>query len=176
MPESFRDLLAVGGRSNSLGRTDEVIGLVLADQDRLDELYGCLSDEDAWLRMRAADALEKVCRRHPGWLLPYLDRLHHEFAASGQASIQWHLAQIYRQVELTDEQRRTAVDWLADLLRRADRDWILAANAMDTLAQFTRDGAFPAAELRSLLEVQLGHRSKSVVRRADRLLAELPAT
>ena len=168
-------MLAVGGRSNSLGRTDEVIALVLADRGRLDELYGCLSEDDPWLRMRAADALEKVCRRHPGWLSPYLDRFHREFAASGQPSIQWHLAQIYRQVELTGEQRRTAVDWLAQLLRGAHLDWIVAANAMDTLAQFTRDGAFPPAELRSLLEVQLGHRSKSVVRRAGRLLADLPA-
>ncbi len=175
MDEGYAEMLAAGGRSNSLGRVDEVIGSVLDDRHRLEELYACLFDDDAWIRMRAADALEKVCRRQPGWLLPFVDRFLDELGSSTQASIRWHLAQVYRQVDLTPDQQRRATRWLQELLCTEDVDWIVAANAMDTLAQFTRDGAFPAADLVALVHVQQRHRSRAVVRRADKLLAALSA-
>jgi hypothetical protein len=165
-------MLAVGGKSNSLGRVDEVVALVLADRSRLDPLYDCLSDPDAWTRMRAADALEKVCREQPDWLSPYVDRLAADFGTDEQASIRWHLAQIYGQVPLTAAQRRRAIAWLRGLLGSADLDWIVAANSMATLAGFTRSGAVPVADLVPLLQTQQGHKSKAVVKRATTLLAE----
>jgi hypothetical protein len=165
-------MLTAGGRSNSLGRVDEVIGLVLGDRSRLDELYGCLFDEDPWVRMRAADALEKVCRRHPDWLAPYVDRFPAELASSSQPSILWHLAQMYRQLPLTPDQKAFAVGWLRQVLSSTDADWIVAANAMQTMAQFADDGSVDEHELVALLRVQQRHRSASVVRRAGRLLAQ----
>jgi hypothetical protein len=173
MGENFAEMLAVGGRSNSLGRVDEVIGLVLNEKSRLDELYACLFDKDAWVRMRAADALEKVCREHSDWLLPYLDRFSQELTTSSQVSIQWHLAQIYRQVDLTNEQKSFAISWLKGLLSSREVDWIVAANAMDTLAQFAQDGSFARPELITLLKIQQQHKSKAVVKRANKLLERL---
>ena len=173
MNGNFAEMLAAGGKSNSLGRVNEVIELVLHDESRLDELYDCLFHEDAWVRMRAADAFEKICREHPDWLLPYVDRFPEELAVSNQPSIQWHLAQIYRQIDLTNEQKRFATNWLKHLLATKEVDWIVAANAMDTLAQFTRDGSFPTAEMISLLKVQKQHKSNAVVKRANNLLTAL---
>ena len=95
MKEKFADALTLGGKSNSLGRAGEVVDTVLGDKSRLGELYDCLFLEDAWVRMRAADALEKVCRVHPEWIESYIDRFEDELAISDQPSIQWHLAQIY---------------------------------------------------------------------------------
>lgn len=146
--------------------------MVLADRQRLDELYDCLFDDDAWVRMRAADAFEKVCREHPEWVTPYIDKSFTELAISTQPSVQWHLAQIYRQVTLTDDQKRQAIRWLTDLLSTKDVDWIVAANAMDTLAAFTKEGSFPAYELIRLLKVQQDHKSNAVIKRANKLLAE----
>lgn len=162
-------MLTVGWKSNSLGRVNEVIEIVLADKRRLEELYQCLFDEDAWVRMRAADAIEKVCRVHPDWLEAYIDRFSQELAASTQPSIQWHLAQIYAEVDLTRGQKRFAIDWLKERLTSPQCDWIVASNSMDTLAQFVRDGSVPVAEFRSLLEVQKEHTSKAVVKRANKL-------
>lgn len=167
-------MLTVGGHANSLGRVNEIIELVLNDKSRLDELYDCMFDDDAWVRMRAADALEKVCRTHPDWLLPYIDKFAKDLSTSSQPSIRWHLAQIYRRVSLTSEQKRFAIDWLKKLLSSKEVDWIAAANAMDTLAAFTKDGSFSAVEMASLLEIQQKHKSKSVVKRANKWLAELP--
>src|SRR3954451_21421687 len=151
-------MLAAGGKANSLGRVDEVIGLVLSDQSRLDELYRCLFDPDAWVRMRAADALEKICRDRPDWLLPYVDRFPGELAVSSQPSIQWHLAQIYRQAALPKAPQAVAVGWLGHLLSDPVVDWIVAALAMDTLVHFVREGAVPSADVGPVLAVQHRHR------------------
>jgi hypothetical protein len=175
MSEGLATMLAVGGKSNSLGRVDEVIALVEADESRVDELYDCLFENDAWTRMRAADALEKICRHHPDWLLPFVDRFPGELATSSQPSIQWHLAQIYGQVELTSGQRSAAIMWLSRLLSNRDVDWIVAAHAMDTLSQFARDGFFPWSELVPLLDIQKMHRSAAVVKRATKLRVEFDA-
>jgi hypothetical protein len=169
----FAEILAIGGHKNSLGEVDAVIGRVLHDAALLSELYDCLFDEDAWVRMRAADALEKVCRQHPDWLGPYVGKLLHDFPASTQPSIQWHMAQIFRQVKLSGAQKRSVIEWLEKLLASSEADWIVAANAMDTLAQFTRDGSVAKSQMSALATIQLQHKSKAVVKRANKILSEL---
>lgn len=176
MQELFAEVLSVGGKSNSLGRANEVIDVVLQDKTRFGELYDCLFNDDAWVRMRAADCLEKVCRLHPDWIEPYIDRMSKELVFSDQPSIQWHIAQIYREVTLTPSQKKFAIGWLKKRLASHKADWIVAANSMDTLAQFVRDGSVPKSEFSALLEIQCQHKSKSVVRRANKLLSELRAT
>ena len=173
MNETFADMLRVGGKTNSLGKANEVIDIVLHDKSRLDELYECMFHEDAWARMRAADAFEKVCRVHPEWVLTYVDRFPDELATSSQPSIQWHLAEIYGQVDLTSEQKAFAINWLKLRLSSPEVDWIVAANAMKTLAQFTQDGSVSDAEFIPLLKIQQSHKSNAVVKRASKLLDSL---
>ena len=175
MKQPFAEILAVGGKSNSLGRADEVIEAVLQDGNLLEDLCDCLFDDDAWVRMRAADCLEKVCRTHPEWLLSYIDRFEAELLSSNQPSIQWHMAQIYRQVDLTPSQKQIAISWLKQLLSTVEVDWIVAANSMDTLRRFVNDGSVPSSDFKSLLEVQSEHKSKSVVKRASKYLNGLPS-
>jgi hypothetical protein len=175
MNQNFSEMLMVGGHANSLGKVNEVIEIVLQDKSRLEELYACMFAEDAWVRMRAADALEKICREHSDWIVPYIDRFQSELAMSTQASIQWHLAQIYEQIDLTPEQKQRAIDWLKNLLSTKEVDWIVSANVMDTLAQFTRERAFSVKEMVSLLKVQQEHKSNAVIKRANKLFAELSA-
>lgn len=172
MAESYAQILAVG-KPNSLGRANEVVELVLKDKDQLGELYSCVFNDDAWVRMRAIDAIEKICRQHPAWLVPYVDKFQTELASSDQPSIQWHLAQIYRQVDLSAEQKLQAIKWLKGLLSQKEVDWIVAADAMTTLVQFTEDGSVPTKEAISLIKLQQKHKSKSVVKKATKLLVEL---
>ena len=91
--EPFAEMLA-GGHRNSLGRTEEVVGIVLADPGRLDELFASLAVRDELVRMRAGDALEKVCREQPEWFAPRIERLLGDVAQIEQPSVQWHLAQM----------------------------------------------------------------------------------
>lgn len=173
MNEPFAKLLAVGGKSNSLGRAEEVVAAVAHNQSRLQELYMCLFAEDEWLRMRAADSLEKVCRTHPQWLEPYVERLLKDVAQIDQPSVQWHLAQMFSEITLTPAQKKKATAWLSEQLQKPTLDWIVAANAMETLAKFTREGTFAKETVIPLLKRQQKHRSKAVVKRATKLLEDL---
>lgn len=175
MSESFKDILTVGGKLNTLGRAEEVVQTVLADQSRLDELFDCLFDDDAWVRMRAVDALEKVCRVHPAWLSPYIDRLLYEVAAIDQASIHWHLAEMFRKIELSPSKRQQAIAIMKRNITKNSADWIVSSNTMETLAQYARSGYVTREEIVPLFKIQQTHHSKAVVKRATKLLDEFAA-
>lgn len=167
-------LLSVGGKANSLGKVADVIATVLADKRRLRELYDCMFSSDAWVRMRAADAFEKICRKHPEWITPYIDNIQRDLSGpEQQASIKWHIAEIYMQVELSDSQQQFALNWLATQIKTINVDWIVSANCMKALMYFTKDNHFPKAALLSLLTIQKNHASKAVIKKASTFYMEL---
>jgi hypothetical protein len=167
--ERFEDVLAVGVRTNSLGRAGEVLDLLRADGSRTDELFACIGADDAWVRMRAVDTFEKLVREDPGRGRPYVGRVLAELTTSDQPSVQWHVAQMVGELGLTTAQRATAIAWLEQRLATTDVDWIVAARSMATLVAFAQQGHVAAAEVEPLLEVQQDHRSASVRRKATRL-------
>jgi hypothetical protein len=173
MAESFAQKLTVGGKTNSLGQAAEVVQTVLHDKTRLVELYGCLSEPDAWIRMRAADSLEKVCRIHPDWFESFVDRLLQDMGSSTQPSLLWHVAQMLGEISLTPPQQQEAAQWLENQLQHADVDWIVAANVMSTLVVFTKNGCISKDKATKLIKSQQDHHSESVRKRAAKLLTEL---
>jgi len=171
--EKLEDVLSAGGKTNSLGRAAEVLDAVLADMSLLDELYECMFADDAWVRMRAADCFEKICRVHPEWIEPYVDKMLEELGASSQPSIQWHLAQVFAQVHLTDKQKSRAIAWMKNRISTIEVDWIVSVNTMKTLVQFCRAGLVPRHELVPLVELQTQHKSNAVRKKAARFLEDL---
>jgi HEAT repeat protein len=171
--EPFRDVLAVGGHRNSLGRSGELVELLGNNPARVKELFACLSDDDAWVRMRAVDAFEKVVAARPKVGLPFVDRILGELTHREQPSVQWHVAQLLAELDLTASQRRRAIAWLQQRIATTDVDWIVASNTMKTLLGFGRSGHGEAAELRPLFQVQTGHPSAAVRRNAGKALLQL---
>lgn len=171
--DTFVKILSVGGKTNSLGKAHEVIDAVLADKSKVDELYKCLFFDDSWVRMRAADCLEKVCRVQPDWIEPYIDKMLNDLTVSGQPSIQWHLAQIVAEVELTNNQKVRAVSWLKEVLSSNTIDWIVSVNAMKTLLQFYREKHIEKPELVCLFELQQKHKSNTVQKKAIQFLQSI---
>lgn len=66
--ESFEELLT-GGHPNSLGNTIEVVEIVMREPARLEELYECYSSPDAAARLRTSNALKRIARKNPEWLV-----------------------------------------------------------------------------------------------------------
>lgn len=171
--EPFREVLTAGGHRNSLGRSAEVLAAVRADPGRLDELFACIGDDDAWVRMRAVDTFEKLVREDPERARPYLGRVLGDLTRSDQPSVQWHVAQVLAVAPLTAAQRRRAVAWLVARLETTEVDWIVAAQSLAALDAFERRGHVGTAELVRLLEVQAGHPSASVRRKVAGYLARV---
>ena len=73
-----------GGDRRSTGRSDEIVAVVLADPALFGQIIAGLSNPDPLIRMRAADAAEKVTVRRPELLQPYKEHLLHQAAIIGQ--------------------------------------------------------------------------------------------
>jgi hypothetical protein len=171
--DSYESILTIGGKTNSLGRASEVIEDVYSSPSRLEELFNCIFADDAWVRMRAIDSFEKILRDKPEWVRPYLARIFNDLTQSTQPSIQWHLAQIFAEVQLTNEQEGHAIMWLKHKIETTNVDWIVSVNAMKTLLHFQQKGVVSADELRQLFKIQETHKSKSVRKKAVNLAATI---
>ena len=90
MAETFEQMLT-GGHPNSLGRTVEVVDIVLSDTDRFGELFDCYRSQDEVVRLRTSSAMKRVEAERHDLLLPYIDRFIGEIGELDQASAQWTL-------------------------------------------------------------------------------------
>lgn len=171
--ESYEAMLT-GGHPNSLGRTVEVVEDLLAYPKRLAELYGCYFSDDEVVRLRTSNALKRVVREEPAWLVPYIDRLIGEIGRLDQASAQWTLAQIFQVLgdEMTPAQKAAATDLLKRNLESYN-DWIVINHTIQTLAMW----AVSDEPLRHWLLPHLrrlrNEKRKSIAKRATRLLKAL---
>ncbi len=165
------EALLTGGDPRSLRNATIVIDAASRQPERLAQLVQCVFSPDEIVRMRASDALEKVCRAHPGLLRPFVPRLLGQMSRIEQASVQWHLAQILTEVELDEAERAAAITILEHNLDTSG-DWIVTNLTLQALATFAR--TTPA--VRTTLIERLHHYQdspyKSVASRVRKLLAE----
>ncbi|QBK30385.1 hypothetical protein [Roseitalea porphyridii] len=168
--EPFRMMLA-GGHPNSLGRTLEVVEIVLDDPGRMDELFDCYFSEDAIVRLRTSNACRRVFKARPDWFPAWADRFITEVSAIDQPSAKWTLAQLFLEHEkrLTAKQRAAATAIMIRNLQEED-DWIALNMTMKTLQRWVkRDAAIiPRIEVR--VRALADDRRKSVANGARKLL------
>lgn len=175
MSEPFEQTLT-GGHPNSLGRTIEVVDIVLGDPHRMPELFACYQSADEVVRLRVSNAMRRVQAERPDLVLPFVDRLIEEIGALDQASAQWTLPKLFEGAssDMTEEQSARALA----LVRRnlaEHADWIVLNNSIDYLTPLARSDT----ELRTWLIPHLTRLSKetrkSVARRAQKALKTLGA-
>jgi hypothetical protein len=165
------EALLTGGDPRSLRNAAIVIDAASRQPGRLAELVQCVFSPDEIIRMRASDALEKVCRAHPGLLRPFVPRLVGEMSRIEQASVQWHLAQILTEVEL-DEAQQAAVITILEHNLDTSGDWIVTNLTLQALATFAQTSPGVRARLIKRLPHYQDSPHKSVASRARKLLAE----
>lgn len=129
--------MLTGGHPNSLGRTIEVVELVLDKPKKLETLYACYKSEDEVVRLRTSNAMKRIQMAAPSLMTPYLDRFIDEVAKINQASAQWTIAQLFKRmaVDMTKALRRKATTILKRNLSNHE-DWIVLNMTMDTLSDW----------------------------------------
>ena len=85
MALDFRGQMSGGNQRKIDNRP--VIEAVLHDPTRVGELFECVKDQDAYVRMRAGDALEKVCRANLSIVQLLKTRVLNEMSALDQPSV-----------------------------------------------------------------------------------------
>ena len=159
------------GDPRSLGKIQEVVEIVLKNSDNLDSLFYCLFTDNDFVRMRASDALEKICKLRPEWFNPYKQELLNKVPLIRQPSVQWHLAQILSEIELSKTEQEVAITILKNNLSTMD-DWIVVNLTLQSLAYFAKMGTLDNKDFIEILEKQKSNKYRSVRSRVAKLLRE----
>src|SRR5216684_3607010 len=129
---SIADLLS-GGDRRSLGRADLVATMVAENPRLFPELIAGLWSEDRLVRMRTADAAEKVTRKHPDLLRSRKKEMLGLMAESVEPELRWHLALMVSRLALNVKERQVAISLLIGYLE--DRSSIVRTFALQGLAE-----------------------------------------
>ena len=101
-----REMLA-GGDRRSIGRANEVAALALAGTLDFGAVCAAMFDEDPVVRMRAADAVEKVSVERPAWPRVFKAEFLAGLPDFRLPEMRWHAAQILPRLDLTTDERDT---------------------------------------------------------------------
>jgi len=121
-----------GGDRRSIGRADEVAAEVLAQPALFPFLMAGILNDDSLVRMRSADAVEKVTRVRPGWLRPYRAKLFALAEGSSEKEVRWNIVQILSRVKWRRGDQRRLMDLLIGFLQ--DGSSIVKTCSMQALA------------------------------------------
>jgi HEAT repeat protein len=120
-----------------IGRSDQVATRVSEAPELFPELIAGLWSEDPLVRMRAADAAEKVTRRKRELLLPHKRELLRLMSETGQQELRWHLAAMVPRLRLNARERQIAISALNRYLE--DRSSIVKTSALQGLVDLAQD-------------------------------------
>ncbi|MGC9990680.1 MAG: hypothetical protein ABSC07_19045 [Terriglobales bacterium] len=137
MPRKQILSLLQGGDRRMIGRSDQVAAMVTEAPELFSELIAGLWSEDPLVRMRAADAAEKVTRKKRELLQPYTGELLGLMTETEQQELRWHLAAMVPRLALNPKQRNLVVSLLVGYLE--DCSSIVKTFALQGLADLAQD-------------------------------------
>jgi HEAT repeat protein len=160
-----------GTDRRSIGRSEEVVSDVLQDPSLFGVLIEATLGDDPVVRLRAADAAEKITRHRPGLLMAHKRRLLREVAAVQQKEVRWHVAQMLPRLTLTPRERAAATRLLVDYLDDDSR--IVQTCALQGLVDLARVDERLQLRIRPMVERLATTGSPAVRSRARKLVHEL---
>jgi hypothetical protein len=159
------------GDRRSIGRSNEVVAEVLAHPAQFRRVFAGLASNSPIVRMRAADAAEKITMRRPDLLQPYKMKLLAVAGSSELQEVRWHAALMIPRLKLTAKDRAVAVDILFDYLR--DRSSIVKTFAMQGLASLASVDSSLRTKILPLLEELIEVGTPAMRARGRKLLQRL---
>ncbi len=161
-----------GGDRRSLGKSAEAVRRVTKTPALFADLIAGLLDPDPVVRVRAADAVEKITRAHPELLQPWKRPLLETAAELPDKEVRWHVAQMLPRLKLTFIQQDRAVQILMGYL--ADESSIVKTCAMQALADLTALDERLLPQVRPLIEQLTRTGTPAMRARGRKLLQTLP--
>jgi hypothetical protein len=160
-----------GGDRRSIGQSDEVTAEVLAEPGLFPLLFEGMLSDDPLIRMRAADAVEKITAQQPDYLQPYKSQLIEQVARINQQEVRWHVAQLLPRLALTSAEIAQAVEILLTYLD--DPSKIVKTFAMQALADLAEQDTSLRPKVISVLTELTQMGSPAMQSRGRKLLRRL---
>jgi hypothetical protein len=163
--------LLSGGDRRSIGAANAVAAAAVGSPRRVAELVRALTLADAVVRMRAADALEKISRSNPALVQPHASSLLRAAEGNTQAEVRWHLAQIFRKLKLGQARRLRVSRLMRGFLRSTSA--IVRTEALTTLVTLAKADSRLRRQARRELARRLAQGSPAERARARQLVIGL---
>jgi sulfur carrier protein ThiS len=160
-----------GTDRRSIGKAEEVVADVLANPALFDVVLGGMLHDNPVIRMRAADAVEKITACHPEYLRPYKHKLIRRVSRIEQQEVRWHVAQLFSRLKLNPAERRVVVGILTEYLK--DKSRIVKTFSMQALADLAEQDADLRPAIVAQLEELTRTGSPAMQSRGRKLLAKL---
>jgi hypothetical protein len=173
MPKPAPSLAALlkGGDRRSIGHSNAIAALIAQRSERFRELIACLWSDDPLVRMRAADAAEKVSARRPELLKPFKRELLGLAVETDQQELRWHLAQMIPRMPLTGGERMRAAAAFRSFL--TDRSSIVKTCAMQALVDLAGQDTELRTETAARIEELVRTGTPAMKARGRKLLKQL---
>lgn len=163
-----------GGDRRSVGRSNQVVAIIRRQPELLPVLIDGMHHDDEVVRMRAADALEKLTVTNPEWLRPFKVQLIQLAARATQQELRWHLAQVLPRLELSWRDCVIVVAVFRRYLQ--DQSRIVKTFAMQGLTDLAIQEHRLRAPVRRLISSLTRTGSPSMKSRGRKLLCRLNAS
>lgn len=160
--------LLEGGDRRSVGDADRVAELARGDAAAIAELVHGLGVDDAVVRMRAADALEKATREEMAMLVPHKAAILRVLDSSDQAEVRWQLVQCLPRLPFAPAELPGIVERLERCFENQDSR-ILRVNCLQALYELSTRSPEATAVARNLIARGLKDPAASVRARARKL-------
>jgi hypothetical protein len=160
--------LLAGGDRRTIGRSDEVAAMVSRDPGLFPQLIAGLWSGDPLVRMRAADATEKLTRANHEFLQPYKKELLGLMAETKQQELRWHLAAMIPRLPLQARERQRAASLMEGYLE--DRSSIVKTSALQGLADLAQHDASLQPKVIELLRESIRNGTPAMKARSRKLL------
>ena len=120
------------GDRRSVGESNRAVLAVLEYPELIGVLFQGLETADPALRMRCADAIEKVTANRPELLLPFKKTILNRLSKLEQQEVRWHVPPMLARLPLTEAEEVTVVNVLLGYTN--DRSSIVKTLSMQALA------------------------------------------
>jgi hypothetical protein len=160
-----------GGDRRSIGKVSEVVAAVQKKPDLFKDLVTGLFDEDPVVRMRAADAMEKISLDNPQSLQPFKTEIIRLAQQTQQQELRWHTAQMIPRLKLTSKETATVTDIFFEYLN--DKSKIVVTFAMQALSDLALKRAEASARVIRAIEKLSRTGSPAIQSRGKKLLLKL---
>ncbi len=121
-----------GGDRRSVGESNRAVSSVLENPELIGVLFEGVESSDPVLRMRCADAIEKITAIRPKHLVPFKKGLLNRLSRVERQEVRWHVASMLARLPLTKTEENTVVNLLLSYTN--DRSSIVKTMSMQVLA------------------------------------------
>jgi hypothetical protein len=161
-----------GDDLRSIGKADEVVQDILNDPSLFKEVFEGMLNKDPVIRMRSADAIEKVSVKHPEYLQPFKSKLINQIPKIEQQEVRWHVAQMFSYIKTNKTERGKIIKILLSYIE-TDESKIVKTFSMQTLADLAEKDEQIKPKIINLIKGMIKNGSPAIISRGKKLLKQL---